>query len=656
LPFGALAPEGRLRVSRRCRPLIAAAVAVTAVALAPVAGRAQALPPAPTSTTQTPSSGVLGTPDALAQAVIPDPNAGLLAPNTSQRRLRRPGDQTQDQAPAADTVAPSRIGATPVYGSPQGFGAANTGFDSMNLPKSKKKKLQAQVPVAPSPGVTTPVPETTFDPLATTQYSMPPPTPLTPAQIQPPTPEVYPSKAANRPGAQLPPLYQPPPVDNVPAEVHPLAAANRPGATLPVAPALDAVDVAQAAASTPTLGTAPLNTYPLGTPTLRPLPVADTDPFAPIGLRGGSFIFLPAVELSTGYSTNPQAIPGGPGSPYFIVAPELQVQSDWSRHSLTANIVGSYTDYTNNSFVPSLNRPYLNSKIDGRIDVTHDTQIVLENRVIVSTDNPGSPNIAAGLARLPIDTTVGGTAGVVQNFNPLILSLKGTVDRTEYQDSTLTNGATASNADRDLNQYAGIGRVGFDLNTGVIPFLEVQGDQRVYDQTIDAGGNQRNSTGASVKAGATVNLVNDLTGEMAAGYLERTYIDPTLPRIAGATLDGSLLWQATALTSAKFTASSVVNESTLTDVSGSFSRDVNVQVDHAFRRWLIGTAKLGYGQDDYVGEQRIDNRYFASIGATYKFNRDLWLKGELRHDWLNSSQPNASYQATSVLLGLRLQR
>jgi hypothetical protein len=601
---------------------------------------------------------VLGTPDALAQAIIPDPNAALLAPNTSaqQRRLRRPGDQTQDQAPAADTFAPSRIGATPVYGSPQGFGAANTGFDSMNLPKSKKKKLQAQAPPAPGPGVTTPVPDATFDPLATTQYATPAPIPVTPAQIQPPTPEVYPVKAANRPGAQLPQLYQPLPIDNVPPEVHPQAAANRPGASLPLPPPLDAVDAAQAAASTPPLGTAPLNTYPGGTPTLRPLPVPDTDPFSPIGIRGGSFMFFPALELSGGYSTNPQAIPGGAGSALFVVAPELRVQSDWSRHSLTANITGNYTDYTNNSFTPSLNRPYLNSKIDGRIDVTHDTQILLENRVIVSTDNPGSPNIAAGLARLPIDTTVGGTAGVVQNFNPLILSLKGTIDRTEYQDSTLTDGETASNADRDLNQYAGIGRVGFDLNTGIIPFMEVQGDQRVYDQAIDAGGNQRNSTGASVKAGATIDLVNDLSGEMAAGYLERTYVDPTLPRIAGVTLDGSLLWQATALTSAKFTASSVVNESTLTGVSGSFSRDVNVQVDHAFRLWLIATAKLGYGQDDYVGEQRIDNRCFAAIGATYKFTREFWLKVELRHDWLSSSQPNASYQATSFMLGLRLQR
>ncbi len=138
------------------------------------------------------------------------------------------------------------------------------------------------------------------------------------------------------------------------------------------------------------------------------------------------------------------------------MAPELQVQSDWSRHSLTANIVGSYTDYTNGSFMPSLNRPYLNSKIDGRIDVTRDTQIILENRVIVSTDNPGSPNLQAGLASLPIDTTVGGTLGVVQNFNRLIVSLKGTFDRVQYKNSTLTDGETSSNADRNFNQYAGI--------------------------------------------------------------------------------------------------------------------------------------------------------------------------------------------------------
>ena len=33
-------------------------------------------------------------------------------------------------------------------------------------------------------------------------------------------------------------------------------------------------------------------------------------------------------------------------------------------------------------------------------------------------------------------------------------------------------------------------------------------------------------------------------------------------------------------------------------------------------------------------EGRLDNRYFASVGMTYKLNRDIWLKTEVRQDWL----------------------
>ena len=265
----------------------------------------------------------------------------------------------------------------------------------------QKEDAEGQAPPAPGPGVN--VPQTTFDPLSTTQFSAPAkPTTMqplaAPAAALPPAPVVYPAKAAARPGAVLPPPVQPVPISNVPPEVYPLAAAHRAGGTVPVPPPIDA----DASVATPPPGTQPLSTLPLGTRAQRLLPLGDGDPYSPLGIRGGSFIFFPAVELSTAYASNPQHIPHGAGSPYFVVAPELLVQSDWSRHSLTATIAGSYTDYTNDSFVPSLNRPYLNSKIDGRIDVTRDTQIVLENRLLVSTDNPGSPNLQAG-SRQPAD-------------------------------------------------------------------------------------------------------------------------------------------------------------------------------------------------------------------------------------------------------------
>ncbi len=635
---------------RRCRPLIA--VAAAAVVLAPALGMAQTARSG-VRAGLTPDIGTGPAPGAtLTPSTIPDPNALFLQPSlqgnpANPPRFRKPGTADDQTPPAGTFTAPSRIGATPTFGSPPGFGAGDTGFNSLNLSARQKKKLVTRAPKPPAPGVE--LPETTFDPVPTTQFAVPPVPPVQPAA---PAPEVYPVKAASRPGALPPPLYEPLPISNVPPEVHPLPAANRPGAGLPVPHPIELED----SASTPMPGTQPANTYPLGTPVQRSAPPMADDPYSAVGIRGGSFMFFPSVELSSGADTNPQHLPGGASSLYFVVAPEVLVQSDWSRHSLTADIRGSYTDYTNDSFQPSLSRPYFNSTIDGRIDVTRDTQLVLENRVLVTTENPGNPNLQAGLAKLPIETTVGGTFGIVQNFNRLLVSLKGLIDRSVFADSQLTDGTSSSNTFQNYNQYAAVARVGYEIDPGMKPFVELQEDERVYDQQFDPNGQQRNSIGTSVKVGATLNLYTTLTGEIAFGYLNRDYKGPNLPEINGPTLDGVLTWQATPLTSAKLTASTVVNESILLNTSGSLSHDVSVEVDHALRRWLVLNGIVGYGRDQYVGLGRDDNRYFGSVGATYKLNRDVQLKGEVRHDWLTSNVSGVAYNATSVLLTLRLQR
>ena len=81
-----------------------------------------------------------------------------------------------------------------------------------------------------------------------------------------------------------------------------------------------------------------------------------------------------------------------------------------------------------------------------------------------------------------------------------------------------------------------------------------------------------------------------------------------------------------------------------------------MQVDHAFRRWLIGTVKVGYGFDDYVGMDRADTRVSLGSAITYKLNRDLSLKGEYRYDRLRSNTPNVDYDANVFMIGLKLQR
>lgn len=66
--------------------------------------------------------------------------------------------------------------------------------------------------------------------------------------------------------------------------------------------------------------------------------------------------------------------------------------------------------------------------------------------------------------------------------------------------------------------------------------------------------------------------------------------------------------------------------------------------------------KAGFGNDDYVGSPRDDNRYSVGGGLTYKFSRELQLKGEIDQKWLHSNQSGNSYSETTFLLGIRVQR
>jgi hypothetical protein len=599
----------------------------------------------------------------LAQMPPPNPNAAtsgsdLLQPSlegnpSTPPRFRRPGQAvppTADQAPPPNRfTTPSRIGATPIYGSPNGFGAGDTGYDSLNTPRKKKKKAAKRPPPTAVPGtLIAQQPETTFVPVPTYNAAAPA---VPAAPVKPPLPEIYPKRAATRPGAFLPPPPDELPVSNPPPEIHPLAAANRQGAVVAIPPA----ELFDYSASTPPPTLPQPNTFALGTLPQRPLPMAESDPYAALGIRAGSFVLLPSLDLSGAYSTNPEHVPGGPPSAYAVAAPELQVRSDWSRHSLTADIAGTYTQY-NADLVPSLNVPFHNSKIDGRIDVTRDTQLNLEARVLINTDNPGSPNLQAALARLPLNFDVGDTIGVTQQFNRLSVSFKGTFDRATYDNSQLTDGTTSSNADRNFDQYAGITRIGYEIDPGMKPFVEVQGDQRIHDEQFDRNGLERDSTGITGKLGTAVDLFGSLTGEMALGYVDRKYQDPTLPNVTGVIADGTLIWQPTGLTTAKLTASSQVYETVLAGASGELSRDVNLEVDHAFRTWLIGSLRGGYGNDDYVGIPLSDNRWFASVGITYKFTREVQMNAQVRQDWQIATESGFSYNATSFLLGLRLQR
>jgi hypothetical protein len=391
----------------------------------------------------------------------------------------------------------------------------------------------------------------------------------------------------------------------------------------------------------------------------------DDDPFGAVGDYAGGFLIKSALELSGGYDSNPARAAVARGSPFVVVAPEFLAASDWERHAVVADLRGSFTGYGNNfpppadgtiSSVPTnLDRPDFTGHIDGRLDVSHDTRLLGQMRLRVATDNPGSPNIQAGLAKYPVYTTLGSTLGVDQNLNRLQLSAGGTVDRTVYTDSKLTDGTSTSNDDRNFNQFGGIGRVSYDLLPGVKPFAEAEGDSRVHDVRLDRSGFQRDSSGGYLKAGSSFEFSRLLTGELSLGYAARDYVDPRLDRLQGLLTSASLTWTATPLTTAKFYSTTSIDETTVSGVSGVLTHVYTVEADHDFRRWLTAIGKFTWGSLDYQGDGRRDKIYTVSGDLIYKMTRSLWVKGTLRRDWLDSNIPGNSTASTVVMLGVRVQ-
>src|SRR5262249_48285340 len=200
-----------------------------------------------------------------------------------------------------------------------------------------------------------------------------------------------------------------------------------------------------------------------------------------------------------------------------------------------------------------LDRRACEGKLNARVDITSDSRFDLESRFIVATDYPGSPNVQAGLKKFPINTTLGGTFGFDQRFNRLDVGVKGLVDRTVYEESQLTDGSTFSNDDRNFNRYAGELRLGYDLTPAIAPFVEFGVDTRVHDLLVDRNGLIRDSNGFFARGGSTFEFSRILTGDVAVGWLTRSYKDPKLPDLSGVTIDGSLTSLPSAPTTFKLT-------------------------------------------------------------------------------------------------------
>jgi hypothetical protein len=381
-------------------------------------------------------------------------------------------------------------------------------------------------------------------------------------------------------------------------------------------------------------------------------PTMPMDPYEPTGFKVGNFVVKPAVELTTGYDSNPGRVPGGKGSPVIVIAPVVAVRSDFDRHQLNADVRAAYVDDTQANLI---SHPTVDAHVNGRYDLADTTALNGEGHFMLDADDPGTARFTGKFTKIPLVSTVGASGGVTQKFDPFEVSVKGAVDHVQFQNVGLTDGQILSNQDRNFNQYAVQSRVSYALNDQYHPFIDVAVDRRVHEQQVDMLGFRRDSTGTAVEGGVTFALTDKLTGDAAVGYLMRQYQDAMLKSVSGFIADANLMYQFNPENTLQFGAKSQVAEIAEAGISGVLKRDVTLEYDHQFEPWLVGTLMTGYGADVFVGSTRVDNRYFVDFGMLYKVSRLLQLQAHLRQEMTKSNVKENNLDATVVTVGARVQ-
>jgi hypothetical protein len=398
---------------------------------------------------------------------------------------------------------------------------------------------------------------------------------------------------------------------------------------------------------------------PATTPNPRsPLDDPLTDPQATAydaaGVRINSFTWRPAIEASVGRTTNIQQVAGGNASSALRLAPELIGQSNWSRHELDVDVHGSFTEFPADW---ALYRPTVSATLSGRVDFSDDTRLALKTSFGLDKLPSTSALSAAGSTAAGLQQTVTASAGLTRDIGRFALTLRGEVDRTDYQ---LNPGVTTPASGLDNTDLITVLRGTYNLSAGVKPFIEVQADTRRYDgpsqDTPTSPPTSHDTTGAAAKTGVTLDLGPLLTGEASTGYGFENPTTRSLQQLNAVTLDENLIWSPTRLTRVTFSTVTAIEPSLVAGASGAVSRTFGVKIaDDIFRNLTLDLG-ASYLARHYTGFYRTEYLDEVTGGLTWKINPTLQTFVRGTFDSFSSSAHPDDYNAATIFAGVRLQK
>lgn len=374
------------------------------------------------------------------------------------------------------------------------------------------------------------------------------------------------------------------------------------------------------------------------------------DPFAATGIRVGTFTLFPTFEQGLTATSNTSDSPNGDGGLISETKFKLRANSDWSRHRVNLS-----SDLNYQRAISGELEPELSGGVDAelQLDISHSLTGKARLAYAAERESVTSPLAVVGVDQQPLRHRLTGELGLEKTLGPLLLSANGQVSRSDYSAARLNDGTALSQDDQNYTLVLGKLRAGYEVSPALVPFVEIEAGQRVYDETYDSGGYQRSGHQIGARAGVAVDVEEKLSGEVSAGWLSESFDDDRLQEVSGLAIAASVQWSPMRSTNVFMDAGTSLEGGRGSD-SGSLLYSSTLRVERQLRSNLTGDLSFGAAWREYQAGGN-DLTLHGQASLTWWLNRYAGLVTRVRHERRTSSNTAREYDSSSIFVGVKLQ-
>jgi len=382
--------------------------------------------------------------------------------------------------------------------------------------------------------------------------------------------------------------------------------------------------------------------------------------YKPLGIRAGSFMLHPGVQLAVEFTDNVFfSNEFKESDTIFHIRPYITAQSTWSRHSLNISLaadIGRHVDYGFRDYEDYF---FL---ITGRVDVKSRSFFGYGLDYMKLHEGLNNRDAEQGL-KPTIYHLYGANIGYDHTFNRFSLGAALNWDRLDYKNSFSLITGEIDNQDRNRDVTNWMLRGGYQFKTDMQAFVAYTGYNIDYEQTFDRNGFARSGDGYTLDGGVSFAITGKLNGDLFVRYADRSYDDPELPSTSDWGGGAGLQWNPTYLTSVYARIDTSIQETTIQEASGYVRTLYSVRVDHELLRNLQINGFVSYSDNDYqlidfapIDAREWDKIWRAGVGLTWFINRHLFLNASYDYEKLKSNVPNDGYNVNRIWLTLGIER